>query len=153
MYCHRLRVDDMSGQLVLHAEVVDADIDLMDVVRRVSGPGGGAVATFTGLVREVDQGRRVVELEYVAHDSANRVITEVALDIAAKYDDLIGLAVVHRTGTLRVGEIAMVVAASAAHRAATLAACAAAVEEVKTRLPVWKRQVFDDGTDEWVNSP
>jgi molybdopterin synthase catalytic subunit len=95
----------------------------------------------------------VVELEYVAHDSANRVITEVANDIAAKSDDLISLAVVHRVGILRVGEVAVVVAASAAHRAAALAACAAAVEDVKTLLPVWKRQLFDDGTDEWVNSP
>ncbi|HTC70187.1 MAG TPA: molybdenum cofactor biosynthesis protein MoaE [Acidothermaceae bacterium] len=138
---------------VVYAEVIDVDIDLADVVSRVSGPGCGAVATFTGLVREIDQGRRVVELEYVAHDSANRVITEVANDIAAKYDDLIGLAVVHRVGILRVGEVAVVVAASAAHRAAALAACAAAVEEVKTLLPVWKRQLFDDGTDEWVNSP
>jgi len=138
---------------IVHAEVVDADIDLADVVRRVSGPGCGGVATFTGLVREIDQGRRVIELEYVAHDSANRVITDVANDIAAKYDDLIGLAVVHRVGILRVGEVAVVVAASAAHRAAALAACAAAVEAVKTLLPVWKRQLFEDGTDEWVNSP
>jgi molybdopterin synthase catalytic subunit len=137
----------------LHAQVVDADIDLADAVRRVSGRGCGAVVTFTGVVREIDQGRRVVELEYVAHESANRVITEVANDIATKYDDLLGLAVVHRVGILRVGEVAMVVAASAAHRAAALGACAAAVEEVKTRLPVWKRQVFDDGSDEWVNSP
>jgi molybdopterin synthase catalytic subunit len=143
----------MSGQPVLHGEVVDADIDLADVVRRVSEPGCGAVATFTGLVREIDQGRRVIELEYVAHDSANRVIADVANDIAAKYDDLLGLALVHRVGILRVGEVAVVVAASAAHRAAALAACADAVEAVKTQLPVWKRQLFDDGTDEWVNSP
>jgi len=143
----------MNDQLILHAEVVDADIDLADIVRRVSGQGCGAVATFTGLVRELDHGRRVTELEYVAHDSANRVIAEVARDVAAKYDDLMALAVVHRIGTLRIGEVAVVVAASAAHRAAALAACAAAVEEVKTVLPVWKRQVFDDGTDEWVNSP
>jgi molybdopterin synthase catalytic subunit len=143
----------MSGQPILHAEVVDADIDLADIVRRVSGPGCGAVATFTGLVREFDHGRRVTELEYVAHDSANRVIAEVARDVAAKHDDLVALAVVHRIGTLRIGDVAVFVAASAAHRAAALAACAAAVEEVKTLLPVWKRQVFEDGTDEWVNSP
>jgi molybdopterin synthase catalytic subunit len=143
----------MSGQPVLHAQVVDADIDLADLVRRVSGPGCGAIATFTGLVRELDHGRHVTELEYVAHDSANRVIAEVARDVAAKHDDLVALAVVHRIGTLRIGEVAVVVVASAAHRAAALAACAAAVEEVKALLPVWKRQVFDDGTEEWVNSP
>jgi molybdopterin synthase catalytic subunit len=143
----------MSGEPILHAEVVDADIDLADIVRRVSAHGCGAVATFTGLVRELDHGRRVTELEYVAHDSASRVIAEVARDVAAKYDDLVALAVVHRIGNLRIGEVAVVVAASAAHRAAALAACADAVEEVKTLLPVWKRQVFDDGTEEWVNSP
>jgi molybdopterin synthase catalytic subunit len=143
----------MSRQPILHAEVVDADIDLVDIVRRVNGPGCGAVATFTGLVREVDHGRRVTELEYVAHDSADSVIAQVARDVAAKHDDLVALAVVHRTGTLRIGDVAVVVAASAAHRAAALEACAEVVEAVKTLLPVWKRQVFDDGTDEWVNSP
>lgn len=143
----------MNDQPVLHAHVVDDDIDLAEILQRVSGPGCGAVATFTGLVRELDHGRHVTELEYVAHDSANRVIAEVARDVAAQHHDLLALAVVHRTGTLRIGEVAVVVAAAAAHRAAALAACAAAVEEVKTRLPVWKRQVFDDGTEEWVNSP
>jgi molybdopterin synthase catalytic subunit len=68
-------------------------------------------------VREFDPARRVTELEYVPHDSANTVISEVARDVAVKYDDLIALAVVHRVGTLRVGEVAVVVAASAAHRA------------------------------------
>ncbi len=137
----------------LHGEVVATDIDLAGIVTRVSGPGCGAVATFTGIVRELDHGRHVTELEYVAHDSANRVITEVADAVAAKHPDLIALAVVHRVGTLRVGDVAFVVAASAPHRAAALDACAQAVEEVKTLLPVWKRQVFHDGTDEWVNSP
>jgi molybdopterin synthase catalytic subunit len=143
----------MTGQPTLHAEVIDAGIDLIDIVNRVNDAGCGAVATFTGLVREVDHGRRVTELEYVAHDSASRVIAEVAQKVAAKHDDLIALAVVHRIGTLRIGDVAVVVAASAAHRAAALEACAEAVEAVKTMLPVWKRQVFDDGTDEWVNSP
>jgi molybdopterin synthase catalytic subunit len=143
----------MSGQPTLHAEVVDAHIDLVDIVSRVNDAGCGAIATFTGLVRELDHGRRVTELEYVAHDSANRVIAEVAHNIAAKHNDLIALAVVHRIGTLRIGDVAVVVAASAAHRAAALEACAEAVEAVKTLLPVWKRQLFDDGTDEWVNSP
>jgi molybdopterin synthase catalytic subunit len=146
------RHDGRNG-VTLHALVVDANIDVADILQRVSGQGCGAVATFTGLVRELDHGRRVTELEYVAHDSANRVIADVARDVAAQHQDLLALAVVHRTGTLRIGEVALVVAAAAAHRAAALAACAAAVEEVKTRLPVWKRQVFDDGTEEWVNSP
>ncbi|HEY3924792.1 MAG TPA: molybdenum cofactor biosynthesis protein MoaE [Acidothermaceae bacterium] len=143
----------MSAQPVLHAELVDYEINLLEIVGRVSSSESGAIATFTGLVRELDHGRRVTELEYVAHDSATRVIGEVAHDIAAKHSEVMALAIVHRTGTLRIGDVAVVVAASAAHRAAALGACAEAVEAVKTLLPVWKRQVFDDGTDEWVNSP
>jgi molybdopterin synthase catalytic subunit len=143
----------MHDQPVLHAELVDHDINLLEIVGHVSNSESGAVATFTGLVRELDHGRRVTELEYVAHDSATRVIGEVARDVAAKHTEVIALAIVHRTGTLRVGDVAVVVAASAAHRAAALEACAEAVEAVKTLLPVWKRQMFDDGTDEWVNSP
>jgi molybdopterin synthase catalytic subunit len=143
----------MRDQPVLHAELVDDDINLIGIVNQVSSSASGAIATFTGLVRELDHGRRVTELEYVAHDSAARVIGEVARDVAAKHTEVIALAIVHRTGTLRIGDVAVVVAASAAHRAAALEACAEAVEAVKTFLPVWKRQVFDDGTDEWVNSP
>ncbi len=143
----------MGDQPRLHAEVVSTDIELLEIVGRVSSSESGAIATFTGLVRELDHGRRVTELEYVAHDSATRVIAEVARDVAANHDDLIALSIVHRVGTLRIGDVAVVVAASAAHRAAALKACTEAVEAVKTLLPVWKRQVFDDGTDEWVNSP
>jgi molybdopterin synthase catalytic subunit len=116
----------------------------------VRGAASGAVVLFSGVVRDHDHGREVVALEYSAHPSAAKVLSEVAAEVAA--DPLVhALAVGHRVGSLVIGDTALVAAVSAAHRQAAFAACSRLVEEVKARLPVWKRQVFRDGTDEWVN--
>ncbi len=116
----------------------------------VRGAASGAVVLFSGVVRDHDHGREVVALEYSAHPSAAKVLSEVAAEVAA--DPLVhALAVGHRVGSLAIGDTALVAAVSAAHRQAAFAACSRLVEEVKARLPVWKRQVFRDGTDEWVN--
>jgi molybdopterin synthase catalytic subunit len=80
------------------------------------------------------------------------VLAEVAAAIAAD-PQVHSVAVSHRIGVLEVGDVALVAAVSSAHRAAAFAACALLVDEVKRRLPVWKRQLFTDGTEEWVNSP
>ena len=94
----------------------------------------------------------VTLLEYEGHPSAETVLREVAEEIAAD-PDVYAVAVSHRVGTLRIGDVALVAAVSTAHRAAAFAACARLVDEAKARLPIWKRQVFADGTDEWVNCP
>lgn len=116
----------------------------------VRGAASGAVVLFSGVVRDHDHGREVVSLEYSAHPTAARVLSEVAAEVAA--DPLVhALAVGHRVGSLAIGDTALVAAVSAAHRQAAFAACERLVEQVKARLPVWKRQIFPDGTDEWVN--
>jgi molybdopterin synthase catalytic subunit len=79
------------------------------------------------------------------------VVAQVATEIAAR-DGVIAVAVSHRIGLLRVGDVALAAAVSAAHRREAFAACSDLVDEVKRRLPVWKRQVFDDGSDEWVGT-
>jgi molybdenum cofactor synthesis domain-containing protein len=119
----------------------------------VDDRAAGAVVTFAGVVRDHDGGRGVRELEYVGHPSAGEVIAEVAADVAAKHSGARAFAVSHRLGLLGIGDVALACAVSADHRAEAFAACAALVDEVKHRLPVWKRQVFDDGTEEWVNCP
>lgn len=118
----------------------------------VDHPGAGARVVFCGIVRDHDHGRGVVELEYQGHPSAERVLTGIAEQFAAE-PGVLALAVSHRVGTLRIGDIALVAAVATAHRAAAFDVCARLVEEVKRQLPVWKRQVFTDGTDEWVNCP
>lgn len=118
----------------------------------VSGNASGAVVVFSGVVRNHDHGRDVVSLEYVGHPSADEVLRACRDEIAA--DPLIhAVAVSHRIGELAIGDAALVAAVSAAHRAEAFAACARLVDIVKERLPIWKRQTFSDGTDEWVNCP
>lgn len=118
----------------------------------VSRDASGAVVVFSGVVRDHDHGREVVSLEYVGHPSADEVLRACRDEIAA--DPLVlAVAVSHRIGELKIGEAALVAAVSAAHRAEAFAACARLVDLVKERLPIWKRQVFSDGTDEWVNCP
>jgi molybdopterin synthase catalytic subunit len=118
----------------------------------VEGPDRGACVLFTGEVRDHDGGRHVVELEYVGHPTALDVLREVAAEIAADLPTG-SVAVSHRVGMLKIGDIALVAAVSAPHRAEAFAACQRLVEEVKARIPIWKRQVFLDGTEEWVNFP
>ncbi|MGN6160098.1 MAG: molybdenum cofactor biosynthesis protein MoaE [Marmoricola sp.] len=113
----------------------------------------GARVSFVGIVRDHDHGRGVVELEYVAHPSAAQVLREIVDRVLAQHDAVLVARVAHRAGLLAVGEHAFVVDVASAHRAAAFAVCGELVEEVKRLLPVWKRQVFADGTEEWVNSP
>ena len=137
---------------VVLAEVRDMPLDLAAHEKAVAEARAGAVVSFQGVVRDHDQGRGVTLLEYEGHPSAEAVLREVAAEIAAD-PDVYAVAVSHRIGTLAIGDVALVAAVSTAHRAAAFAACARLVDEVKARLPIWKRQVFADGTDEWVNCP
>jgi molybdopterin synthase catalytic subunit len=134
------------------AEISDAELDLAAHERAVTGPRAGAVVTFQGVVRDHDQGRGVTLLEYEGHPSAAAVLQEVAAEIAAD-PHVYAVAISHRVGVLKIGDVALVAAVSTAHRAAAFAACARLVDEAKARLPIWKRQVFTDGTEEWVNCP
>jgi molybdopterin synthase catalytic subunit len=110
------------------------------------------VVSFQGVVRDHDHGRSVLELDYESHPSAEEVLLKVAAEIDAE-QDVLAVAISHRVGRLKIGDVALVAAVATAHRGAAFAACARLVDEAKARLPIWKRQVFTDGTDEWVNSP
>ncbi|GGQ45407.1 molybdenum cofactor biosynthesis protein MoaE [Couchioplanes azureus] len=141
-----------SVDTVRIAEVGDTALDLAAHEEAVADPRAGAVVSFQGVVRDHDHGRGVTLLEYEGHPSAAAVLREVAAEIAAD-PEVYAVAVSHRVGTLRIGDVALVAAVSTAHRAAAFAACARLVDEAKARLPIWKRQVFTDGTEEWVNCP
>jgi molybdopterin synthase catalytic subunit len=138
---------------VVAVAAVESDpLDLAAHEAAVADPRAGAVVSFQGVVRDHDHGRTVTLLEYEGHPTAAAVLREVADEIAAD-PTVFAVAVSHRVGVLRIGDVALVAAVSTAHRAAGFAACARLVDEVKARLPIWKRQVFSDGTDEWVNCP
>ena len=118
----------------------------------VSDPSAGAVVSFAGVVRDHDHGREVVGIEYVAHPSAAQVLADVVAQVVQRCE-IEAVAVSHRVGPLAVGEAAFVVAVAGAHRQEAFATCALLVDEVKHQLPVWKRQQFTDGSDEWVSCP
>ena len=141
----------MSDTLRLLA-LSDTAIDPAVVLAAVDDPGAGGVVSFTGLVRDSDGGRAVTELEYVAHPDAEVALRRVAESIAADLP-VRALAAVHRVGVLGVGEVAVVVAASAPHRGEAFEAARRLIDDLKATVPIWKRQVFADGEQEWVGSP
>lgn len=128
-----------------------APLDVAAHLDAVVSPHAGAVATFVGTVRDHDPEAtgEVVTLEYSAHPDAGAVLRRLAEELAA-HDGVLGLAVSHRVGSLRVGDVAIVAAVSTAHRALAFEVCRALVERVKAELPVWKKQVVADGTHTWV---
>lgn len=138
------------GPTVRAAWVGIAPIHGEDLRAQVADPRAGATVLFTGDVRDNDHGRRVMSLTYEAHPSAEDVLQVIAAEVASEFD-LVAVAVAHRHGPIAIGEAALVAAASARHRQQAFDGCVALVERTKERIPIWKHQVFDDGTDEWVN--
>lgn len=145
--------DSVHSGVVLRAVVTEQPLDVEEHARLVACSAAGAVVTFSGVVRDHDGGRGVHALEYSSHPSAGDVIKRVAADIVVGHPETLGLAVSHRVGPLTIGDSALACAVSAAHRGTAFAVCAALVDEVKLKLPIWKRQQFADGSEQWVNSP
>lgn len=133
---------------VVHAHVGPAP-SLADAVAAVEDPRAGCVATFLGVVRDHDHGRSVTRLEYSAHPSATDRLQALAAEIA-RGPGLVAIAVQHATGDLAVGDVAVVAAVAAEHRAQAFAACHDLVDRLKAEVPIWKHQRFVDGDDEWV---
>jgi molybdopterin synthase catalytic subunit len=123
----------------------------VDEIQAVAAdPAAGAVVVFAGAVRDHDHGRGVTALSYSAHPSAAAELSRVAEKIAASHQ-IVSLAVAHRTGDLQIGDLAVVAAVGAGHRQVAFAACHALIDELKATVPIWKHQLFADGTSEWVN--
>ena len=122
-----------------------------DVLAAVEHPAAGGVTAFFGYVRAEDGGRPVRTLEYSAHPSAGELLRGVADRVAGAHP-VIRLAAVHRVGRLAVGELAVAVAVGCAHRDAAFRATRQLIDEVKNEVPIWKHQVFTDGSQEWVGS-
>ena len=137
-----------SGAIRLLA-VRDAALSVDEVLAAVNDPGSGGTVVFVGTVRDADDGRAVETLGYSAHPTVDVALREVAEHVAATHP-VTALAAVHRVGDLVVGDLAVVVAASCPHRAEAFAACRALIDELKATVPIWKNQVFADGSQEWV---
>ena len=135
---------------LVYAVVTDAPVHIQELSKLVAIPHSGAVVTFCGDVRDHDGGKEVASLLYEIHPSAPEQIKLITQSIMGRFE-IEKVAVAHRYGDIAIGETAFAVAVSAAHRQAAFDACAAIVDEVKAKLPIWKHQKFTDGSDEWVN--
>ena len=138
--------------LVLRAIVTDQPISLAEHEELVSHQSAGAIVGFVGMIRDHDDGRGVSRLEYSAHPSAEQVFADAITEVAEQSTGVRAVAASHRIGVLQIGEAALVAAVAADHRQAAFATCARLGDTIKERLPVWKHQFFDDGTEEWVGS-
>jgi molybdopterin synthase catalytic subunit len=132
-------------------DVRDSALSADEVLAAVADPAAGGIAMFVGTVRVEDGGRTVETLEYEAHPDVVAVMREIAARIAQR-PEVIAVAAVHRVGLLQIGDLAVVVAASCAHRHEAFRAGQDLIDDVKANAPIWKRQVFHDGDVEWVGA-
>jgi molybdopterin synthase catalytic subunit len=134
-----------GGGFLLSEEPLSLD----RVVDEVRDDEAGAIATFTGTTRVHSRGRTVTHLDYEAYEGmAERVMAEIAAGLAERYE-LTGVAIHHRVGRVGIGETSVVIAVSAQHRHHALAACKDAIDELKERVPLWKKEVYEGG-EEWI---
>jgi len=137
---------------VREASIGEGPISVDRLLARVQDPAVGGIALFVGVVRDHDEGQDVTSLDYTAHPSAQAMLAACAERTAAAHD-ILALAVEHRVGHLEVGDLAVVVAAGAVHRAEALAACRQLIDDLKAEVPIWKEQRFSSGEAEWVGIP
>jgi molybdopterin synthase catalytic subunit len=130
----------------------ESPLSVDEVLDAVRDPRAGGIATFIGVVRRRDHGLDVAALDYTSHPSAPQILRELAERVAAG-GDVIRVAAVHRVGHLEIGDLAVVVAVSAVHRGTALDVCRELIDSLKVAVPIWKHQIFEDGSDEWVGTP
>jgi MoaE-MoaD fusion protein len=129
--------------------LVDGPLDPETTAAEVASEEAGAIATFTGTVRRRSRGRKVLHLEYEAYAGmAEAVMEEIAAEVAARHE-LTAVAIHHRVGRVEVAEPSVVVAVSAPHRGEALTACHEAIDALKERVPLWKKEVYEGG-EEWL---
>ena len=133
-------------------DIRETPLEVSEVLDALADEAAGGLVLFVGRVRDHDGGHGVTALEYSAHPTALDRLREVAEEVAAEYD-VLAVAAVHRVGHLDVGDIAVVVATVSAHRGDSFDASRALIDRLKQRVPIWKHQLFDDGTEEWVGTP
>lgn len=136
----------------MNFRLTDGTIDTVGLLAALGSTAAGACVTFEGSVREQNEGRAVQSLEYEAYAPlAEKEGEKIMAETAARFP-ILGAVCVHRTGRLALGELAVWVAVTAAHRGAAFEACRHVIDQVKERVPIWKKEFYADGATEWINS-
>ncbi|RKY70181.1 MAG: molybdenum cofactor biosynthesis protein MoaE [Candidatus Latescibacterota bacterium] len=129
--------------------IVESEIVLPPILKAVEDEKAGCVVTFIGCVRDQTGGKRVLALEYEAYNEmAERKMAEIGAEIAQKWR-LDKVAIVHRTGHLKIGETSVVIAVAAPHRAEAFDACRYAIDRIKEIVPIWKKEIYED-EEKWA---
>ena len=142
----------MTHPAVRLVDIRDTPLSVEEVLRSLDDATSGGLVLFVGRVRDHDGGRSVDGLEYSAHPTALKHLAHVCAAVAEEHD-VNGVAAVHRVGTLAIGDTAVVVATTSAHRDSAFAASRMLIDTLKAEVPLWKHQQFRDGTEEWVGAP
>lgn len=132
-------------------KITEKAIDVNKVIETAQSLGAGAINVFIGTVRDTALNKKVVWLEYEAYEAMAVAETRKIVDEAAGRWELMGWAVSHRIGTLKPGEVAVVVAVSTKHRRASFEACQYIIDKLKEKVPIFKKEVFEDGA-EWISA-
>lgn len=133
------------------ARLISEPIDVMALLAEVGAAGHGATSLFLGTVRDTNDGREVHGIEYTAYDRMAVAELERIVHEAVDRHPATSIVVVHRLGALQVGDVSVAIASSNAHRAPAIDANRYVIEELKRRVPIWKRERYLDGTLEWVD--
>jgi molybdopterin synthase catalytic subunit len=133
------------------ASIISGAIDPASLIDEVSSAQNGAISLFVGTVREVNEGRSVSGIEYSAYKSMASSELERILDEAEARFGVSALVVEHRIGLLGLGEVSVAIASAHPHRAPALDSTRYVIEEIKKRVPIWKKEHYADGTREWVD--
>lgn len=131
--------------------VINQAIDLQELVRFVTDPEAGAIATFIGTTRNHNDGRKVIALDYDGYpEMAEKELARIGA-AASKQWRICRMAIVHRLGPVQITEASVMIAVSSGHREAAFAACRFAIEEIKRTVPIWKKEVFEGGAV-WIGT-
>jgi molybdopterin synthase catalytic subunit len=133
------------------ASILTSEIDPGSLINEVGAPQHGAISLFIGTVREVNDGRSVSAIEYSAYQSMASAELERILDEAEARFGVSALVVEHRIGLLGLGDVSVAIAAAHPHRGPALDCTRYVIEEIKKRVPIWKKEHYTDGTREWVD--
>ena len=141
-----------AASVVRLVDIRETPLRVEEVLAELADVSAGGLTLFVGTVRDHDGGKQVGGLDYSAHPSALDRLREVCEEVAGEYD-VRAVAAVHRVGSLGLGDAAVIVATAADHRGQAFDASRALIDRLKATVPIWKHQVFADGTDEWVGTP
>jgi molybdopterin synthase catalytic subunit len=142
----------VSNSAVRLVDIQDSALSVDDVLASHDDEASGGLVLFVGRVRDHDHGKGVTGLAYSAHPTALQRLQDVCARVAEEYD-VSGVSAVHRVGDLAIGDLAVVVATTSAHRGTSFEASRALIDTLKAEVPIWKHQLFSDGTEEWVGAP